>query len=43
MNQPRNSFLFGVQFRTDLRRPHQKNGIVVLPTSFDTPGTHAFN
>jgi hypothetical protein len=43
VNWPRNRFLFGVQLRTDLRRPQQKNGIVIVPIRFDTPGSHAFN
>lgn len=36
-------YLFGVQFRTDLRRRSQKNGMVKLPISNDTSGSHALN
>jgi hypothetical protein len=42
-NRPRSRFLFGVQLSTDLRGPSQKNGIVKLPSRFDTLGTHALN
>jgi hypothetical protein len=43
MNLLQNSFLFGVRFCTDLHRAYRKNGIVMLPIRFDTPGSHAIN